>query len=67
MESMESLTYRIELMSFSKQTASENLIIRGRYFIRYQSQKGVWEENNGPIFMELLEKGDSFLVKQLNY
>ncbi len=67
MEGMESLTYRIELMSFSKQTASENLIIRGRFFTRYQSQKGVWEENNGPIFMELLEKGDSFLVKQLNY
>ena len=67
MASMESLTCRIELMSFSKQTASENLMIRGRYFTRYQSPKGVWEENNGPIFMELLEKGDSFLVKQLNY
>jgi DNA-binding transcriptional MerR regulator len=67
MEGKESLSYRIELMSFSKQTASGNLMIRGRFFTSYQSQKGVWEENNGPIFMELLEKGDSFLVKQLNY
>lgn len=67
MEGMESLAYRIELMSFSKQAGSGNLMIRGRFFTRYQSQKGVWEENNGPIFMELLEKGDSFLVKQLNY
>jgi len=67
MESMESLTYRIELMSYSKQTASKNLIIRGRFFTRYQSQKEVWEENNGSIFMELLENGDSFLVKQLNH
>lgn len=67
MEGMESLTYRIELMSFSKQTASGNLTIRGKFFTRYQSQKGVWEEYNGSIFMELLEKGDSFLVKQLNY
>lgn len=67
MEGVESLTYRIELMSYSKQTASGNLIIRGRFFTRYQSQKGVWEENNGGIFMELLENGDSFLVKQLNY
>ena len=67
MEGMESLTYRIELMSFSKQTASGKLMIRGKFFTRYQSQKGVWEENNGSIFMELLEKGDSFLVKQLNY
>ncbi|MCJ7542936.1 MAG: MerR family transcriptional regulator, partial [Desulfobacterales bacterium] len=41
MEGMESLTYRIELMSYSKQTASGNLIIRGRFFTRYQSQKGV--------------------------
>jgi hypothetical protein len=54
-------------MSYSKQTASGNLIIRGKFFTRYQSQKGVWEENNGSIFMELLENGDSFLVKQLNY
>jgi len=67
MEGVESLTYRIELMSFSKQTGSGNLMIRGRFFTRYQSQKGVWEENNGPIFMELLEKGNSFLIKQLNY
>jgi len=67
MEGKESLTYRIELMSYSKQTTSKNLIIRGRFFTRYQSQKGGWEENNGRIFMELLEKGDSFLVKQLNY
>jgi DNA-binding transcriptional MerR regulator len=67
MEGKESLTYRIELMSFSKQTTSKNLIIRGRFFTRYQSQKGVWKENNGRIFMELLENGDSFLVKQLNY
>jgi DNA-binding transcriptional MerR regulator len=67
MEGMEYLTYRIELMSFSRQIASGNLMIRGRFFTRYQSKKGVWEENNGSIFMELLEKGDSFLIKQLNY
>jgi DNA-binding transcriptional MerR regulator len=67
MEGKESLTYRIELMSYSKQTASKNLMMRGRFFTRYQSQKGVWKENNGSIFMELLESGDSFLVKQLNY
>lgn len=67
METMESLTYRIELTSFSKQNASENIMVRGRFFTRYQLQKGVWEENNGTIFMELLENGDSFLVKQLNY
>jgi hypothetical protein len=42
-------------------------MIRGRFYTHYQSQKGVWEENNGSIFMELLEKGDSFLIKQLNY
>ncbi len=67
MEGMESLSYRIELMSYSKQTASGNLMIRGRFFTRYQSQEGVWEENNGSIFMELFENGNSFLVKQLNY
>jgi len=67
MEGAESLTYRIELMSYSKQTASGNLMIRGKFFTRYQSQKEVWKEKNGSIFMELLENGDSFLVKQLNY
>jgi hypothetical protein len=67
MQGKESLTYRIELRSYSKQTTSKNLIIRGQFFTRYQSQKGVWKENNGSIFMELIENGDSFLVKQLNY
>ena len=67
MESTESLSYRIELMSYSKQTARGNLMIRGRFLTRYQSQKGVYKEDNGIIFMELLENGDSFLIKQLNY
>jgi DNA-binding transcriptional MerR regulator len=67
MEIMESLTYRIELTSFSKQTASENIMVRGKFFTRFQVQKGGWEENNGNIFMELTKNGDSFLVKQLNY
>lgn len=66
-EGMESLTYRIELTSYSKQIASRNLMIRGRFFTRYQLQKGVWEEKNGSIFMELLENKNSFLVKQINY
>lgn len=67
MESMGSLTYRIELLSYSKQISSESLIIRGKFFIRHQLPKGDWEEKNGTIFMELLEKKDSFLIKQLNY
>lgn len=67
MESMGSLTYRIELLSYSKQISSENLIVRGKFFIRHQLPKGDWEEKNGTIFMELLEKKDSFLIKQLNY
>jgi hypothetical protein len=67
METMESLTYRIELTSFSKQTASENIMVRGKFFTRFQVQKGGWEENSGDIFMELTKNGNSFLVKQLNY
>jgi DNA-binding transcriptional MerR regulator len=67
MNSKESLKYRIELMSYSKQTTTGSLMIRGKFFTRYQSQKGVLKEDNGNIFMELLENGNSFLVKQLNY
>jgi hypothetical protein len=67
MEGKASLTYRIELTSFSKQTASENVMVRGKFFTRYQSQKGGMKEDNGDIFMELTKNGDSFLVKQLNY
>ena len=67
MEGKESLTYRIELMSYSKETTSGSLMVRGKFFARYQSQKGVLKEDNGNIFMELLESGDSFLVKQLTY
>ena len=67
LEDKESFTYRIELTSFSKQTASENVMVRGKFFTRFQVKKGGWEENKGNIFMELLKNGDSFLVKQLNY
>jgi hypothetical protein len=67
METMESLTYRIELKSFSKQTASENITVRGKFFTRFQVQKGGWEENNGDILMELTKNGDSFLVRQISY
>jgi DNA-binding transcriptional MerR regulator len=67
MEGKESLTYRIELMSYSKETTSGSLMVRGKFFARYQSKKGVLKEDNGNIFMELLESGDSFLVKQLTY
>ena len=67
MEGKESLAYRIELMSYSKQTTSGSLMIRGKFFARYQSPTGILKKENGNIFMELLENGNSFLVKQLNY
>ncbi|MFO7971135.1 MAG: FN3 associated domain-containing protein [Desulfobacterales bacterium] len=67
MEEIESFDYRIELIDHSLQAGTGTIRIQGKYFIRYRLHKGTWQENSGRISMELIENGDSYLVKRLNY
>ena len=66
-ERIESINYRIDLDSYSLAADSGNIEVKGKYFIQYHLPEGIWKENNGIISMELIESGDSYLVKRLNY
>ena len=64
---IDSFKYRIDLDSYSLDADTGNIIVKGDYFIQYLLNGGSWKENNGIISMELIESGDSYLVKKLNY
>ena len=66
-ERIKTFTYRIDLDSYSLDTKTGNIIVKGKYFIQYLLNDGIWKENNGIISMDLIESGDSYLVKRLNY
>jgi hypothetical protein len=66
-ERIKKFNYRIDLDSYTLDTDTGNLKVKGKYFIQYLLNSGTWKENNGIISMELIESADSYLVKQLNY
>ena len=66
-ERIELLKYRIDLYSYSIDTDTNNIKLKGKYFIQYLLIGGLWKENNGIISMELIQSGKSYLVKRLNY
>jgi DNA-binding transcriptional MerR regulator len=67
MEMIDSFKYRIEILAYSTQADTGNVRIQGKFFTQYLLHGGSWKDNSGNISMELVEHGDSFLVKQLNY
>jgi hypothetical protein len=66
MDMAESFTYRIDLLEYSSRTPTGNIMFKGKYFTRFVYE-GTLKENSGNISMELVENGDLYLVKQLNY
>jgi len=66
-ERIESFKYRIDLDSYSLDSDTGNIKVKGKYFIQYLLNDGTRKENNGIISLELIESGDSYLVKRLNY
>jgi hypothetical protein len=66
-ERVKSFKYRIYLDSYSIDTDTGNIRAKGKYFIQYLLNDGIWKENSGIISMELIESDDSYLVKRLNY
>jgi hypothetical protein len=67
LENIQSFNYRIELIAYSLQADTGTIRIQGKYFTRFLLHEGTWRENSGDISMELIEHGDSYLVKQLIY
>jgi hypothetical protein len=66
-EKIKSVTYRIDLDSYSLDANTGNIKLKGNYFIQYLLNNGNWKENSGIISMELIKNGASYLVKRLNY
>jgi hypothetical protein len=64
---IDAFKYRIDLDYYSLDADTGNITVKGNYFIQYLLSGGSWKENNGIISMELIESGDSYLVKKLNY
>ena len=64
---IESLNYRIELVAYSLQLDTGNVKIKGKSFARLKLHRGTLKENSGNISMELVESGDSYLIKRLYY
>ena len=67
MEIVESFTYRIKLLSYRVQDETGNVKIKGKYFTQYLLHGGTWKKKSGNISVMLVESGDSYLVKHLNY
>ena len=67
LEKIQSFNYRIELITYSLQADTGTIKIQGKYFTRFLLHEGTWRENSGNISMELIENGDSYLVKRLSY
>ena len=66
-ERIKKFNYRIDLDSYTLDTDTGNLKVKGKYFIQYLLNDGTWKENSGIISMELIESENSYLVKRLNY
>jgi len=66
-ERIKTFNYRIDLDSYTLDTDTGNIKVKGTYFIQYLLNAGTWKENSGIISMELIKSGDSYLVKRLNY
>jgi hypothetical protein len=67
MEMIESFSYRIELVDYYLQTDTGRVNIQGKFSARYLLHGEALKEKSGNISMELIESGESYLVKRLNY
>lgn len=68
-EKIDSMDYRIDLRRYSVQKDSGLIRIEGIANLRARLTRdtGVWREISTDIFMELIDIGDSFRVKRLDY
>lgn len=65
-EMVESFSYSIELVSYSVETSTGNIKVKGKYFSRFLYE-GKLKETSGNISMELKDIGNSYQIKHLNY
>ena len=64
---IEKIEYRIDLLKFSFEENINVVKIEGKFFLKWRPYGQTWRENSGKIFMDLNERGQSFLVHRLDY
>jgi type II secretory pathway predicted ATPase ExeA len=64
---IEQIEYRIDLMKFDYEENLDTVKIEGKFSLRWRPYGQTWQENTGKIFMELDERGESFIVQRLDY
>ena len=67
-ERIDSMNYRIDPKKYAIQEGTGVIRIEGIFHVRARldgSEK--WQESSGPITMEVVASGDSFLVRRLDY
>lgn len=67
LEAVKLFNYQIELMDYYWPADTEKVMVQGEYFVRYLVNGDDLNENRGNISMELIEDGDSYLIKRLSY
>ena len=67
MEIIEAFQYHIDMTDYSSIPETGNTLVQGTFSIKYRLQGKSWKEHSGNVTMELTQKGDSYLVKRLNY
>ena len=64
---IEQIEYRIDLIKFDYEENVDTVKIEGKFLLKWRPYGQNWRENTGKIFMDLNEKGESFIVQRLEY
>ena len=64
---IEQIEYRIDLIKFDYEENVDTVKIEGKFLLKWRPYGQNWRENSGKIFMDLDEKGESFIVQRLDY
>ena len=64
---IEQIEYRIDLINFDYEENVDTVKIEGKFLLKWRPYGQTWRENSGKIFMDLDEKGESFIVQRLDY
>jgi hypothetical protein len=65
---IDSIDYQIKLNRYAIHKGTGLIRMEGTFYFKARlTDSGKWQDNSGNITMELIQSGDSYLVKQLNY
>jgi curved DNA-binding protein CbpA len=66
-ESIDSISYRIELERYLNKAETGAVEIEGKFFFLWHPHGAGWRQHSGDISMELVDTGGSYRIRKLNY